>query len=144
MPASAIIEGVSSQLSRVPVRGRRQFAATLLLFATLFVAIGAVAATGGGTAAAPVFSAIALAIAVLLGLVAWGLLRSVKLDLAEQRLDAAIEQAVAASGGALCSCGHDHDPDEMHVSTDACAHDGTGSACAHDCETCVVAALRSS
>jgi hypothetical protein len=128
------------------MRGRRQLAATLLLFAALFVAIGAVAATGGGTVAAPVFCAVALVIAVLLGLVAWGLLHSVKLDLDEQRLDAAIEQAVAASGATMCSCGHEHDPDELHVSPggDTCAHDGSGAACSHDCETCVLAALRSS
>ena len=35
----------------------------------------------------------------------------------------------------------EHDPNELHV-TDACAHDGTGAACAHDCQTCVLSALR--
>src|SRR5512135_1409772 len=63
--------GVSSPLARVPIAGRRRLAATLALFATLFVAVGAVAATGRGTAAAPVFAAVALTVAVGLALVAW-------------------------------------------------------------------------
>lgn len=145
---------VNSSLSGVPIAARRRLAATLGLFAVLFVAVGAVAATGRGTAAAPAFSAVAIVVAVLLALIAWGVQRSIRLDLAEQRLDAAIEQAVAARGGDViaCGCGHDHDPSELHV-TDAeaphehgasCAHDGSGAACGHDCETCVLAALRPS
>src|SRR5690348_8871771 len=143
--ASAIIEGVSSRLARVPVRGRRRLAATLLLFAMLFVAVAAVAATGRGTAAAPVFCAVALCVAILLGLIAWGVQRSVSIDLAEQRFDAAIDETMSEHGGhaAMCGCGHEHDPNELHV-TDACDHDGSGAACAHDCETCVLAALRPS
>jgi hypothetical protein len=140
---------VSSQLSRVPVSRRRRLAATLLLFAALFLAIGAVAATGAGTSAAPVFAAIALTVAVLLGLMAWGVQHSVRLDLAEASLDAAVEDALAAHGGhaALCGCGVEHDPDELHVvdaepDPHACSHDGTGVACAHECETCVLAALK--
>lgn len=132
---------MSSPLSRVPIRGRRRLAATLLLFATLFLAIGAVAATGSGTTAAPVFCAIALGAAVLLGAIAWGLQRSVRIDRSDQRLDAVIEQTMAAHGATMCDCGHEHDPDELHI-TDACAHDGTGAACAHDCATCVLTALR--
>lgn len=120
-------------------------AATFVLFATLFAAVGAVAATGRGTAAAPVFCAIALAVAVLLGLIAWGVQRSIRIDLAERSLDAAIEETIAHAGGhaAMCGCGHEHDPDELHVTdAEACAHDGSGAACSHDCETCVLAALR--
>ena len=144
-PASAIIEGVSSRLARVPVQGRRRLAATLLLFAMLFIAVAAVAATGRSTAAAPVFCAVALCVAILLGLVAWGVQRSVSIDLAEQRLDAAIDETMNAHGGhaAMCGCGHEHDPSELHV-TDACEHDGSGASCAHDCDTCVLAALRPS
>jgi hypothetical protein len=143
--ASAIIEGVSSRLSRVPVHGRRRLAGTLVLFAMLFVAVAAVAATGRGTAAAPVFCAVALCAAILLGLIAWGLQRSISIDVAEQRLDAAIDETMKAHGGpaAMCDCGHEHDPNELHV-TDACEHDGSGAACAHDCDTCVLAALRPS
>jgi hypothetical protein len=135
---------VSSPLARVPIEARRKLAATLGLFGVLFVAIGAVAATGRGTAAAPVFSAIAMVMAVLVGLMAWGIVRSIRIDLADQRLDAAIEATIAARGGhaALCDCGHEHDPDELHI-TD-CGHDGAGTSCAHDCETCVLAALRPS
>jgi hypothetical protein len=149
MHASAIINGVTSQLSRVPVSRRRPLAATLLRFAALFAAIGAVAATGGGTSAAPVFAAVALVVAVLLGLIAWGVQRSIRLDEAEARLDAAVQDVLAAHGGhaSLCGCGVEHDPSELTV-VDAepdphvCSHDGTGVACAHECETCVLAALK--
>lgn len=136
---------MNSSLSSVPVTARRRLAATLALFAVLFAAVGAVALTGRGTAAAPVFSAIALAVAVLLGLIAWGVQRSVRLDLARRQLDDAIEETIAAAGGhaAMCGCGVEHDPDELHVTDgDACAHDGSGAACSHDCDTCVLAALR--
>ncbi len=136
---------MSSRLSHVPVPGRRRLAATLVLFAVLFLAVGAVAATGGGTAVAPVFSAIALAVAVLLGLTAWGVLRSIAIDRADRDADAAVRTPLAPHGGraALCDCGHEHDPTELHL-TDAapCTHDGTGAACAHDCESCVLAGLR--
>ncbi|MGH8860200.1 MAG: hypothetical protein ACRDVG_03025 [Jatrophihabitantaceae bacterium] len=138
-----------SALSRIPIAARRRLAATLVLFAALFLAVGAVAATGRGSSAAMVFSAIALVVAVVLGLTAWGVGRSIRIDRDEHRLDAAIEDVMAAHGGhsAMCGCGHEHDPDELHV-TDAevqaqpCAHDGAGAACAHDCESCVLAALR--
>jgi hypothetical protein len=135
---------VSSALSGIPADKRRQLAATLGLFAMLFITIGAVAATGATTAVVKAFVTIALAIAVLLCLIAWGVLRSVKVDLAEQQLDAAIANAVAArTSGSLCSCGHDHDPSEMHyAASDSCAHDGKGAACSHSCDTCVLAAMR--
>jgi hypothetical protein len=135
--------GVSSRLSRVPLSGRRRLAATLVLFAAMFLAIGAVSAVGPGTSGAPVFCAIALSVAVLLALIAWGVQRSVAIDVADARLDAAIEDTIAASGGhaAMCGCGVEHDPNELHV-TDACSHDGAGAACAHDCQTCILAALR--
>jgi hypothetical protein len=134
---------VNSRLVNIPIGARRRLSATLGLFTVLFVAVGAVAATGTGSAAAPVFSAVALVIAAVLALLAWGIQHSIKIDLAEQRLDRAIDEVVAARGGSICGCGHDHDPSEMHVS-DACAHDGSGAACTHDCDTCVIAALRPS
>jgi hypothetical protein len=141
---------VSSQLSRVPVPRRRRLAATLVLFAALFLAVGAVAAAGSGTAGAPVFAAIALTVAALLGLIAWGVHRSVRLDQDEARLDAVVDDVLAAHGGraALCGCGVDHDPSELHIvdaepdDPHACSHDGTGVACAHECSTCVLAALK--
>jgi len=144
---------MSSPLAGIPTERRRRAAATVGLFAMLFLTIGTVAATGRSTEAAPVFAAVAIVIAVLLGLVAWGIVRSVQADLADQKLDAAIEAALAERPefASLCSCGHDHDPSVLHVtdaeSTDesaACAHDGGGAACAHDCSTCVLTALRPS
>ncbi len=136
---------VSSRLSGIPVVKRRRLAATLGLFAALFAAVGAVAATGRTSAAAPVFAAIAVGVALLLALVAWGVVNSVRTDEAEARLDAAIEATIAAQPGRqqFCDCGHEHDPDELHVS-EACEHDGTGAACAHDCQSCVLGALRPS
>jgi hypothetical protein len=147
---SAIIEAVTSPLSAIAVEKRRQFAATLGLFAMLFIAVGAVAATGASTAVVKAFVVIALVIAVALGLMAWGVLHSVKLDLSAQRLDAAIEAAVISRGGQLCDCGHEHDPDELHftdgegqhVTGKTCSHDGTGIDCAHSCDTCVLATMR--
>jgi hypothetical protein len=141
---------VSSPLSGIAVEKRRQLAATLGLFAMLFIAVGAVAATGAETAIIKTCVVVALLVAVLLGLMAWGVLRSVKLDAADRRLDAAIEQAVRAQGGQMCDCGHEHDPDELHftdgegqhLTGQACAHDGTGADCAHSCDTCVLASLR--
>ncbi|MEO8889101.1 MAG: hypothetical protein ABI301_05415 [Jatrophihabitantaceae bacterium] len=136
---------MNSALSGIPVPRRRQLAATLGLFAVLFLAVGAVATTGGGSALVRVFSALALLVAAVLGLIAWGVAHSIKIDQAEMRLDAAIEDTISANGGpaTLCGCGHDHDPDELHV-TDACDHDGRGADCTQNCDTCVLAAMRPS
>jgi hypothetical protein len=134
---------MTSPLSGIPVAARRRVAATLGLFVALFAAVGAVSATGRDSAAAPVFAGIAIGVAVLLALIAWGIVHSIRLDESESRLDAAVEATVRSSGAQLCDCGHDHDPGELHV-TDACAHDGSGQACAHDCQTCVLSALRNS
>jgi hypothetical protein len=133
---------VTSPLSAIAVEKRRQLAATLGLFSMLFIAVGAVAATGASTAVIKAFVVVALLVAVVLGLMAWGVVHSVKLDQAEQRLDAAIEAAVTARGGSMCDCGHEHDPDELHVVDDPCSQDGHGVGCTHSCDTCVLAALR--
>jgi hypothetical protein len=146
------LEAMTSPLSGIPVEKRRHAAATVGLFSVLFVAIGAVAATGRTSAAAPVFSVVALLLAVLLGLIAWGITRSVRIDVADARLDAAIEATLAdrPEYQTLCSCGHDHDPTELHVvdedvhEQEACSHDGSGATCGHDCSSCVMAALRPS
>jgi len=143
---------VTSPLSDIEIEKRRQVAATLGLFATLCIAIGAVAATGATTALIKGFVVVALLIAVLLGLMAWGVLHSIKLDLNERSLDAAIEAAVRSSGRSMCDCGHQHDPDELHfvdgegqhLTGVKCAHDGTGTDCSHSCDTCVLAAMRPS
>jgi hypothetical protein len=143
---------VTSPLSQIEVDKRRQVAAPLGLFAMLFLAVGAVAATGATTALIKGFVVVALLIAVLLGLMAWGVMHSIKLDVSDRALDAAIEQAVLASGGSMCGCGHQHDPDELHfvdgegqhLTGAKCAHDGTGTDCSHSCDTCVLAAMRPS
>jgi hypothetical protein len=125
----------------VPVAARARLAAMLGLFAVLFIAIGVVSATGAGATSAPAFAAAAFVVATLLGLMAWGVRHSIAIDRAERRLDRAIEAAVASNGADMCGCGHQHDPDELHV-TD-CGRDGTGAACAHDCANCVLAGYRS-
>lgn len=144
---------MSSALSAVPRGKRRQLGAVLALFAALFLGVGAVALVGEGGAAVTALAAVAILVSVVLALTAWGLLRSIRLedrqDAAAQldaSIDAAITEALAAQGyGSMCSCGHEHDPTELHV-TDAqpCARDATGEACAHDCESCVLAAMRPS
>lgn len=135
---------MASQLSGIAVEKRRLLAATLGLFAALFIAVGAVAATGASTAVVKGFVAVALLLALLLALMAWGVAHSIKADVAEQGVDAAIEQAVRARGGSLCDCGHEHDPTELHVTDDPCARDGAGAGCTHTCDTCVLARLRPS
>ena len=86
------------------------------------------------------FGTLALAGAILLGLMAWGLLRSLRLDAREAQLDAAVMDALAGAGGDV-GCGHDHDPTEMHV-TDAEPICGAGAACDHTCAECVLARSR--
>lgn len=143
---------MTSPLSEIEIDKRRQVAATLGLFAMLFIATGAVAATGATTALIKGFVVVSLLVAVLLGLMAWGVLHSIKLDLSERALDAAIEDAVQASGRTMCGCGHEHDPDELHfvdgegqhLTGNKCAHDGSGVDCSHSCDTCVLAAMRPS
>jgi hypothetical protein len=133
---------VTSPLSSIAVEKRRRLAATLGLFSMLFIAVGAVAATGASTGIVKAFVVIALLVAVALGLVGWGVARSVKVELAERRIDSVIEEAVQAGGASMCDCGHEHDPDELHVVDDPCAGDGHGVGCTHSCDTCVLASLR--
>ncbi len=81
-----------------------------------------------------------------LGLIAWGVVRTVKIDLEDARLDGAISDAIAAGGhsGLACGCAHHHDADELHVTAGGCEHDGSGDGCDRDCDTCVLAAMRPS
>jgi hypothetical protein len=136
---------VATNLSSIPIPKRRQLAATFGLFATLSLTMGLVAASGGSSGVIIAFSVLTICFAVLLALMAWGVLHSVTIDLREQRLDEAIEATIRENGlaGQMCSCGHEHDPTELHI-TDACEHDGSGAACAHDCDTCVLKSLRPS
>jgi hypothetical protein len=148
-----IIGVVTAPLSAVPRVRRRQLAAVLALFAVLFAGVGAVALAGAGGAAVAAFAAAAFAISLLLALSAGGVAHTLRADARREAaaeldasIDAAITEALAKQGyGTLCNCGHEHDPTELHV-TDAepCAHDGSGAACARDCESCVLAAMRPS
>ena len=128
---------MSSSLSSIPAARRRHAAAITGLLAALLAAMGVVPWVGVAPTTVRVFSVVALVAAVLTAFVAWGLLTSASADQAEARLDEAIVSTVAAAGGA-CDCGHEHDPDEMHIA-DACP---TGETCTHSCETCVLAAQR--
>jgi hypothetical protein len=116
-------------------------ATVLGLFAALFVTIGAVTVTGASSAGLVVIAVIAFVVGAALALTAWGLVASVRRDTAERRVDAAVAAALAAAGTSI-GCGHDHDPDELQVTDETCAHDGTGLECSHSCETCVLAAHR--
>ncbi len=122
----------------MPVERRRHAAAIAGLFAALLAAMGVLPWVGVAPGGVRIFSIVALVAAVLLALVAWGLLTSVSTERAEARLDAAIASTVAAAGGAMCGCGHEHDPNEMHI-TDACP---SGDVCTHSCDTCVLAELK--
>jgi hypothetical protein len=139
---------VPSPLSAVPERTRRHLAGVLGLFAVLFTAVGTVAATRAGTAVLQAVVVIALVIALLLALLAWGFAYSIKIDASETALDDAVAEALGGRPASLCSCGHEHDPTELHVTDasdepgDVCGHDGAGTACGHDCASCILAANR--
>ena len=135
---------MSAQLSAVPVSKRRQLAVALGLFAALFAAVGGVGLTGTTSGVVVAFVVVAFVAALLLGLVAWGLAASIRADAGERDLDAAVTAALAASGARTCGCGHEHDPEELHVVDDPCAQDGHGVECTHSCDTCVLARLRPS
>jgi hypothetical protein len=148
---------VSSPLSAVPIDKRRRLAATLGLFAALFLVIGAVTATDAATVALKVFAGVAFVAGVVLAMMSWGVVTSIRQAAGERRLDAAVQDALAAAPPAVrrqfsCGCGQEHDPTEMHIvdaepteaaeAAEACAHDGTGTGCTHNCDTCALAALR--
>ena len=116
---------------------RRRAAATAGLTAALLVAVGILPWTAPAPVAIRVVATLALVVAALFALVAWGLLASVRADAAELRVDAAAA-AILAEAGAL-DRRHDHDRDEMHA-TDACP---SGEACTHDCAACLGSTWRS-
>jgi hypothetical protein len=134
---------VSSSLSTIPVATRRRAAVALVGFALLSTVVGALAIVDGHAALVTV-GVLALLAAAVIALAAWGMWQSARLDTASSRLDAAVASVLAEHGDSLtCGCGHDHDPNELHVHTGTeCAQDGTGTACSHTCQTCVLAARR--
>lgn len=83
-----------------------------------------------------VLSVPVLFVAIVSALIGWGLLHSVGVDTAEAHIDAAVRGAGSATDLSICDCGHEHDPDELHV-TDAARCDDADS-CAHDCASCVL------
>lgn len=118
-----------------------------------------------GHAALVIVGVLALIAAAVIALAAWGMWQSVRLDAATAQLDAAVAGVLAEHGDSMrCGCGHEHDPNEMHVQTGVvhlgpasedtgpaapglpvgteCAQDGTGATCSHTCQTCVLAARR--
>jgi hypothetical protein len=138
---------VSSELSRIPVPRRRHAAALLGLFAVFLVAVGVLPWAAETSTVVRVLAAIVIVVAVLLALVAWGLLQSTIVDerrQAEAELDAVLIEAAGPAGA--CGCGQVHDPDELHITDaqgiDTCGHDGGGTDCAHTCDTCVLSTLR--
>jgi hypothetical protein len=133
---------VSSELSRIPIRRRRQAAAWAGLFAAFLIAIGVLPLIARTTTGVRVVAGVVIAGGLVLLLLGWGLLQSTIIDerrRTEAELDAALIDVAGPAGA--CGCGHDHDPDELHI-TDACEHDGGGLDCAHNCESCVLSSLR--
>jgi hypothetical protein len=129
---------MSSQLSSVPIARRRHAALMCGLTAVMLVAVGVLPWVKSAPVALRVVSVLALVAAVVVGLIGWGLLTSVRADVSEAHVDAAITETVEAAGFGGCDCGQEHDPDEMHI-TDACPSEGT---CTHDCPTCKLAELK--
>jgi hypothetical protein len=128
---------VTTPLSAVPAERRRRAARLAGFLALIMVAVFVVAWLRPAPAVIRLFATMALLGAVLLGLMAYGLLRSLRLDAHQARLDAAVRGALA-DADAACDCGHDHDPTEMHV-TDGAPACGRGATCDHSCAECVLA-----
>jgi hypothetical protein len=142
--ASRILVDVTSQLSGVPAAQRRAAALMASVFAVVLLVVGITPWLRDSPSLLRGLAVVVLVVALALGLIAWGLLRSVAMDRAESLVDAAVEAAVEAAGQQMCSCGVAHDPDEMHITEpkiDGCAP--TDAACTHSCATCVLARVSS-
>jgi hypothetical protein len=127
----------------IPVATRRRAVVGLGGFALLSTVVGVLALLDGH-AALVIVGALALLAAAMIALAAWGMWHSVRLDAAAALLDTAVAGVLAEHDDSLtCGCGHQHDPNELHVHTGTeCAQDGTGTTCSHSCQTCVLAARR--
>jgi hypothetical protein len=128
----------SAGLSALPPAARRRGALGLGGFAVLAAVVGVLCLLAGEVVLL-VIGVLALLVAVGAALAAGGMWYSVRLEQSAADVDRAVTDALAEHPRALqCDCGHEHDPDELHV-TDAepCAADGGGAACAHDCATCL-------
>jgi hypothetical protein len=127
---------MSSALSSVPYARRKRAAQSAALLAVIMVAVFAVSWARPAPGFVRLVTSVALLGAIVLGLMSWGLLRSMRLDQAEARLDAAVAREVAHAGAGL-DCGHEHDADELHV-TDTDPACEAGDACDHSCAACVL------
>ncbi|HEY3738122.1 MAG TPA: hypothetical protein VGL26_11845 [Jatrophihabitans sp.] len=129
---------MASQLASIAPATRRRAAAVVGVFAALFAVVGVLSWARDANAAVRVIGTIVLVAAAVLALIAWGLLNSIRVDRLSDELDAELAEAIAHHD-ATCGCGQTHDMTEM---TTVCAHDGAGTDCAHNCDTCALAALR--
>jgi hypothetical protein len=129
---------VPSQLAAIPAPTRRRAAAVVGTFAVLFLAVGVLSWIRDAGIALRIIGVIVLVAAAVLGLIAWGLLNSVRVDRLSDEFDAEIAAQIA-DHDATCGCGQDHD---MAETTTICGQDGDGADCAHDCASCAVSALR--
>ncbi len=125
---------MSAALSAVPAARRRRAAAVAGLLAALLVAVGVLPWVAPAPVVVRVLATLALLLGAFCALVAWGLARSLRLQRHEAALDAAVAEAVVASGRQTCDCGHEHDPEEMRVMP-ACER---AQECDHSCESCVL------
>lgn len=129
-----------SSLSSVPVATRRRAAVALALISLLLLAMGLIPWLRAAPGVVRGFAVVALICALALALMARGLLTSVRSATREARLDAAAIAAVAEAGQTMCSCGHAHDPDELHVmDAPPCP---SGETCTRTCDTCVLSGPR--
>jgi hypothetical protein len=125
---------MSSPLSAVPLERRRRAAWLAASLAASMVVIFVLAWVRPAPGVIRLFAAVALVGAGMLGLMTWGVVRSMRSD----QVHAAVDAAIVATGAVTCDCGHEHDPDELHVTDAACAPEG--ASCDHSCATCLHAA----
>jgi uncharacterized membrane protein len=97
---------MSSSLAGVPISRRRRAASSAAVLGAVLLAVFVVAWARPAPGLIRIFAVLALVGAVMLGLMAWGLLRSVRLDEAEVTLNTAIAESVGAQC-AGCECEHD-------------------------------------
>jgi hypothetical protein len=98
---------MTSQLSAVPIERRRRAGVVAGLIAALLVVAGVMPWVGPAPSVLRVMATIGLVAGGLVGLVGWGMLRSIHADQSEARLDAAIAAAVAEACTSVDTCTHD-------------------------------------
>jgi hypothetical protein len=123
---------MSSALSTVPIDRRRRAARSALLLAAVMAVVFVVAWVRPAPGVVRLFASVALVGALMLGLMSWGLVRSIRLDTADRTVAAAIDDTAAT----MCDCGREHDPDELPVNDARCER---GASCDHSCAACVLA-----